>query len=153
VWLLWEMGMLDILLPELSVYLADAESDAGVWELLRRVDRRTSEEESPLDDVLLWSALLLEPMNEACDGARDRLKAGREFLEPLVERLNVPRRIADSVQRIVAMMPRITEGKAARFKRSPLYSVAQELLELSSGEGVARSASAGEGSRRKSQRA
>jgi poly(A) polymerase len=136
VWLMWEMGMLDILIPELSTYLADSENDARVWELLRKVDQRTSEIASPLDDVLLWSALLLEPMQEACQGAPDRLRASREFLEPLVDRLSVPRRIADAVQRIVAMLPRVAVGKASRFKRSPVYPVAIELLELSEGEGL-----------------
>ncbi len=130
VWLMWEMGMLDILLPELSGYLADAESDALVWHILREVDRRTELEATPLDDTLLWAALLSEPLLEACESAPDRLRAARDFLEPVVERLNLPRRIADSLQRIFAMLPKIHQGKAARFKRSTLFPLAEMVLEL-----------------------
>ncbi len=130
IWLLWEMGMLDILLPELAVFLADSKDDSMVWRLLGEVDRLTRQTDAPLSDVMLWSALLLEPLLEACQSEPDRLRAARDFLEPVVERLNVPRRIADSVERIGAMLPRVAEGKAARFKRSSLYPMAVQLLEM-----------------------
>lgn len=130
IWLLWETGMLDLLIPELSGYLADSEADATVWGLLGEVDRRTKEAGAPLDDVVLWCALLLEPLLEACVDAPDRLRAAHDFLEPIVERLNLPRRASDSVRRIVSMLPKLEAGRANRLKKSPQFSVALEVFAM-----------------------
>jgi poly(A) polymerase len=128
--LCYETGVLDVLLPELSTFLADREEDDDrVWQLLQEVDRRTLEN-GPLDDVVLWTVLLSEPLREACDGARDRVEMAHEFLEGVVDRLNVPRRIAESIRRIVALMPRLESGRGGRFSRTPLYPVAMEVLDI-----------------------
>ncbi|HYP89477.1 MAG TPA: polynucleotide adenylyltransferase PcnB, partial [Polyangiaceae bacterium] len=128
--LCWETGVLDVLLPELSTFLADREEDDDrVWQLLQEIDRRTIEN-GPLDDVVLWTVLLAEPLREACDGARDRVEMAHEFLEGVVDRLNVPRRIAESIRRIVALMPRLESGRGGRFSRTPLYPVAMEVLDI-----------------------
>ena len=131
IWIAWETGVLDVLLPELSTYLADREdSDDTVWRILSEVDRRTRDEGAPLDDTVLCAALLLEPLREACLGERDRVEAAYEFLEPIVDRLNVPRRIAEPVRRIAAIMPRLESGRVGRFGRSGLYSLASEVVAL-----------------------
>ncbi len=130
IWLLWEMGMLDVLLPELSAYVADSQSDDMVWRLLCEVDEMTRENGGPPDDIILWSALLLEPLGEACHDAPDRMRAAHDFLEPIVERLNLPRRASDSIRRIVAMLPRLEGGKAQRFKRSALFPLAEEIAQM-----------------------
>ena len=96
-WLMWEIGLLDVLLPELSTYLADQPEDEDtLWRLLDEVDRITHER-GPLDDVVLVAVLLAEPLKEACSGAKDRVDAAYRFLEAIVDRLNVPRRIAEPV--------------------------------------------------------
>lgn len=150
--LCWETGVLDVLLPELSTYLADREEDDDrVWQLLQEVDRRTVENGS-LDDVVLWTVLLSEPLREACDGARDRVETAHEFLEGVVDRLNVPRRIAESIRRIVALMPRLESGRGGRFSRTPLYPVAMEVLDIyraalgDAAEGAFEAPEGGEGS-------
>jgi poly(A) polymerase len=131
IWLAWETGVLDVVLPELAAYLSDqADSDGLVWKMLSAVDRRTRERDAPLDDVVLCAVLLLEPMREACAGTTDRVGTAFEFLEPVVDRLNVPRRIADAIRRIVAMMPRLMEGKAGKFRRTPIYLAARDVMEL-----------------------
>jgi poly(A) polymerase len=123
VYLAWETGVLDVLLPELATFLSD-ESDSGgrVWRMLQRVDSLTQERGVPLSDLVLCAALLLEPMLECCHNARDRMRAAGEFLEPLIDRLNVPRRIADSLRRIVALLPRLDSGRGGRFQRTALFS-------------------------------
>jgi len=129
--LAWETGVLDVLLPELSTYLADLpEDDNSVWQILRAVDRATVERGAPLDDTVLWAMLLLEPMREACAGEKDRVEAAYAFLEPIVDRLNVPRRIADAVRRIVALMPRVEAGRTGRFARTNLYPALKDVVEL-----------------------
>ncbi len=128
-WLAWEMGVLDMLLPELAAYVSDIAADGGsTWRLLTEVDRLTARRGAPLDDAVLWTVLLFEPLSEACAGASDRMTAAHEFLEPVVDRLNVPRRIADMVRRIVAMMPRLEAGRAQRFQKSPLFPMAEEVM-------------------------
>ncbi|MET0790185.1 MAG: polynucleotide adenylyltransferase PcnB, partial [Polyangiaceae bacterium] len=130
-WLAWETGVLDVLLPELSTYLADLpEDDNSVWRILQEVDRTTQERKSPLDDTVLWGMLLLEPMREACAGEKDRVEAAYAFLEPIVDRLNVPRRIADAVRRIVALMPRVEAGRTGRFAKTNLYPALRDVVEL-----------------------
>jgi poly(A) polymerase len=130
IWLLWEMGLLDVLIPELSAYLSDTPNDEIVWRLLSEVDELTKMRGQPPDDIVLWTALLLEPLLEACHGAPDRLRSAHDFLEPVVERLNLPRRSSDAIRRIVAILPRLSEGKASRLKRNALYDLANEVLVL-----------------------
>jgi poly(A) polymerase len=133
IWLCWETGVLDVLLPELSAYLADAsENDDGVFRLLTEIDRETLARGAPLDDIVLCTALLLEPLREACSDAKDRVNAAYDFLEPIVDRLNVPRRIADAIRRLVAMLPRLESGKSSRA-RSALQPLAEQLVALRAG--------------------
>jgi poly(A) polymerase len=123
VYLAWETGVLDVLLPELATYLSDeSESGGRVWRMLQRVDAMTEERGVPLSDLVLCAALLLEPMLEVCHNARDRMRAAGEFLEPLIDRLNVPRRIADALRRIVALLPRLEAGRGGRFQRTALFA-------------------------------
>jgi poly(A) polymerase len=130
-WLAWETGVLDVLLPELSAFLADSEGDErSIWPLLDAIDRTTRKRGEPLEDAVLWTLLLLEPLREACDGARDRIQAAFDFLEPIVERLAVPRRIADAIRRIVALLPRLEAGRLGRFTKTALYPTAAEVLAI-----------------------
>lgn len=153
VWLMWETGILDVLLPELSSYLYDVpESDDRVWRLLDQVDALTARPGKDVDDIVLITLLLLEPMMEACDGQRDRITAGQEFLEPLIERLALPRRIADAIRRIVAILPRLAAGRAPKFQRSSLYPFAKQVLDASMAAGAAKIPSPPPSSRRRNKK-
>ena len=128
-YLAWELGILDVLLPELAMYLSDTEDDA-VWRLLDEVDQLTYERGQALSDITLWTVLLLAPTLEACDGCRDRVSAGYEFMEPIAARLRVPRRISDGVRRIVAVLPRLNSGRPGRVAKTPIYECANEVREI-----------------------
>jgi poly(A) polymerase len=82
-----------------------------------------------IDDIALWTLLLKEPLDEACAGERDKIHAASEFLDPVIERVAVPRRIADGVRRIVAILPRLAAGKAGRFARTELMGPALDVHE------------------------
>jgi poly(A) polymerase len=133
-WLLWETGAMAILLPELAAFLDDDEATSGggarFWAKMSAIDARTKALGHQLDDVILWAALLHEPMEEACAGARDRLEAMVDFLEPLIERIAMPRRIADGVRRIIAVQPRLAAGKVGRLARNDVVAPALDVLEL-----------------------
>jgi hypothetical protein len=94
------------------------------------VDDLTRSKGTPPDDVILWCALLLEPILEVCSDAPDRMRMAQDFLEPIVERLNLPRRASDSVRRIVAMLPKLDQGRAHRMKKNALYPLAEEVWRL-----------------------
>lgn len=131
IYLAWETGVLDVLLPEVSALLYDDRGDDGpgqrLWRVLDYVDRRTAADR-PLDDTVLWTLLLLEPMKEACDGVRDRAAAVADFLEPLIERLAISRRYADGMRRIIAVLPRLAGGRAGRFARTEIFQPALDVL-------------------------
>jgi poly(A) polymerase len=94
----------------------------------------------PYDDAVLWTLLLLEPLKEACDVARDRSAAVADFLEPLIERLSIPRRFADSMRRILQVLPRLYSGKSGRFARTELFDLALSVARadlLARGESIA----------------
>jgi poly(A) polymerase len=133
IWLAWELGILSVLLPELATFLDDDDGDgpaSRVWKLFAEVDRRTVAKSAPLDDIVLWTLLLLEPMKEACEGERDRVSAAFAFLDPVIERLAVPRRIADAIRRIVAILPRFAAGRTGKFARTGLFELASQIHDI-----------------------
>jgi poly(A) polymerase len=143
-WLLWEIGAMAILLPELSAFLDDEEATEGgsarFFRKMGAVDRKTKDE-GAIDDIVLMTALLYEPLEEAAGGVRDVMGAVNDFLDPVIDRIAMPRRIADGVRRIMFMVPRILAGKTGRFARTELFLPAldvAEIVQLSRGESTAK---------------
>jgi poly(A) polymerase len=132
-WLLWETGAMSVVLPELATFLDDeGGTDGGGRRFFRKmdaVDAMTRARGGALDDTVLWTLLLKEPLDEACAGERDRIGAATEFLDPIIERVAVPRRIADGVRRIAAMLPRLAAGRSGRFGKTELMLPALDVLE------------------------
>src|SRR5215472_16850380 len=71
-WLAWETGAMAVVLPELAAFLDDEEATCGGAERFFRtmdaIDAMTRARGRPLDDVVLWTVLLKEPLDEACAG-------------------------------------------------------------------------------------
>ncbi len=132
IYIAWETGVLDVLLPELAALLYENDHDdspgARVWRQLGYIDTQHQAGET-LDDTVLWTLLLLETMKEACEGHRDRAAAVGEFLDGLIERLAITRRCADGMRRIVAGLPRLHMGKPGRLTRSESYQFALQVAE------------------------
>lgn len=132
-WLLWEMGAMAILMPELSAFLDDDEATEDgserFFRMMTLLDRKTLDD-GALDDVVLMTALLYEPLAEAVSGVRDVMGAVNDFLDPVIDRIAMPRRIADAIRRIMFMVPRIVAGKLGRFARTELYLPALDVAEL-----------------------
>ena len=131
-WLLWEVGAMSILLPELAAFLDDDEATGGAGDRFwRKLDASRSAHEArgkALDDIVLWATLLSEPLEEAVSRGRDRNDATAEFLDPIVERIAMPRRIADAVRRIHMMVPRLAQGKGGRLLKNEVACNALEVL-------------------------
>jgi poly(A) polymerase len=67
--------------------------------------------------------------------------AVNDFLDPVIDRIAMPRRIADGVRRIMFMVPRILAGKTGRFARTELFLPAldvAEIVQVSRGESTAK---------------
>ncbi len=128
----WETGVLDVLLPELAALLYDADGDdtpgARVWKQLSFIDKRHFEGR-PVDDTVLWALLLLESMKEACEGQADRIGAVSEMLDVFSDRLAITRRSADGLRRIMSGLPRIEAGKPGRMARSETFDLALDVAE------------------------
>jgi poly(A) polymerase len=142
-WLLWETGAMSVVLPELAAFLDDDEATRGgaqrFFAKMDSIDAMTRARERALDDVVLWTVLLKEPLDEACAGEKDKIRAASDFLDPIIERVAVPRRIADGVRRIAAILPRLAMGRTGRFGRTELMGPALDVLEaelLASGRGT-----------------
>jgi len=132
-WLMWEIGAMAVLMPELSAFLDDDEAtEDGSERFFRKMDAidRKTKDEGVLDDVVLMTALFYEPLEEAISGVRDAMGAVSDFLEPVIERIAMPRRIADGVRRIMTMVPRILQGKVGRFARTDLFLPALDVAEI-----------------------
>jgi poly(A) polymerase len=132
--LLWETGAMSLMLPELSSYLDDVgateEGASRFWKRLNAVDRKTKELGRPLDDVVLVASILREPLDEARDGAADKVATTFEFLEPIVARIALPRRIADAVRRIVAIVPKLAKAQPTSLGRVARVDYAAAALDL-----------------------
>jgi poly(A) polymerase len=130
-WLAWESGVLDELLPELSSYLADEPESGGLtWRVLSAVDQWVRERKEPPSEVVLWFLLLAEPLLESCSGTRDRMAAAARFLEPIIDRLNLPRRVADSMRRVAAVFPRLESGRIGRLNRSAIWTELRQIVQI-----------------------
>jgi poly(A) polymerase len=132
-WLMWEVGAMAVLLPELAAFLDDDEAtEDGSLRFFRKMDAidKKTIEEGILDDVVLMTALMYEPLEEAATGVRDVMGAVNDFLEPITERIAMPRRIADGIRRIMTMVPRIIAGRIGRFARTELFLPALDVAEI-----------------------
>jgi poly(A) polymerase len=132
-WLMWEMGAMAILMPELSAFLDDDEATDGgsvrFFQKMRLIDQRTRQA-GALDDVVLMTALFYDPLEEAAGGVRDLVGAVNDFLDPIIDRIAMPRRIADAIRRIMFMVPRILAGRTGRFARTEHFLPALDVAEL-----------------------
>ncbi len=135
VWILWESGVMAVLIPELAAFLDDEESHparvARFWQQLDAVDRYTrSHGPSSLDDVVLMTILFFEPLEEAMAGSRDRMRAASELLVPVAERIALPRRLADGMRRVMAILPKLRAGRVTRGRTGEIFAHATRVLEL-----------------------
>jgi poly(A) polymerase len=121
-YLLWDSGLLSLLIPELSAYLDDV-GDAGivVFRRLCEIDRLTAQGELPNDAILL-SALLQSPAEEYMEGERDPALAFDAFAEEMAIRFTVPRRIRERMRLLLAVQKRLREGKVQNLARREFFA-------------------------------
>ncbi|MBP9111829.1 MAG: polynucleotide adenylyltransferase PcnB [Polyangiaceae bacterium] len=132
-WLLWEIGALAMFLPEISAYVeeyAGRPEGSRFWKLLGALDQINKERGQTMDDASLVAILLREPLQEVLLADDDPSAGAFEFLEPLVQRMGLTRRIADAVRRIVLMQVRFERGKGTKLLRSEWAREAVDAYEV-----------------------
>ncbi|MEI8254046.1 MAG: CCA tRNA nucleotidyltransferase [Deltaproteobacteria bacterium] len=121
-WLAWETGVLAVLLPELAAFLDDdAEGNSRLWDRLARIDAQVARGDVP-SDAVLFSTLLLEPVDEAIEGERDAAIAVADYLAEPVTRLAIPRRLTDRMRQILAIQRRLRSGRIGSLARREYYA-------------------------------
>jgi poly(A) polymerase len=130
-YVLWDSGLLSLLIPELSSYLDDVGDAAGVvWRRLCAVDQRIARGGELPSDALLLSALLQSPAEEYMDGERDAALAFDAFAEEMAIRFTVPRRIRERMRLLLAVQKRLREGKVGNVARREFFADAALLFGL-----------------------
>jgi poly(A) polymerase len=122
VYLLWDTGVLSVILPELASWLDDdAEGVDDLWRRLDAVDQRHQRGLLPPDAVLM-SALLVGPVTEYLEDATDPSVAFEEFFEDLSTRLTLPRRLKDRIRSVVLAQRRLSTGKLGALPRRDFFA-------------------------------
>jgi poly(A) polymerase len=132
-WLLWELGGLALLLPELSAYLDDAgvtQEFSRFFRRLRSIDARVKRGK-PLHDIVLVYALLEDCIVEYTQDSADALAAFDELVDPMLQRFAVPRRFADILRRLHPLVTKLRANPRARLPRSEIAPLAVDAYELS----------------------
>jgi len=129
IYLAWDMGVLGVILPELTAFLDDEADDAqALWGRLSAVDLLHSEGRLPSDTVLL-GALLYGPMQEAVVSSQNPAAAFEEFFEDMTSRLPIPRRTRDRLRLVFAAQRRLDRGRTSGMRRREFFLDALALYE------------------------
>jgi len=129
-WLMWEIGALDVLLPQLSFHLDDDSDESRLlWGRLDAIDTLMRAGSLPTDAVL-FAALMLGPIEEALDGVKDTTRAYEGLMGDVVETLAVPRRLKERVRTIVQAQRRLRAGKLGALPRREYFDEAATLFSL-----------------------
>jgi poly(A) polymerase len=121
-YLLWDTGLLAVMLPELAAYLDDVgEASDMVWRRLLAADQRVAQGQLPNDAILL-AALLQSPAEEYMEGEKDPALAFDSFVEELAGRFTVPRRIRERMRILLATQRRLRDGKVGNLARREFFA-------------------------------
>jgi poly(A) polymerase len=130
IYLTWDVGVLGVILPELSAFLEDQAPDCDrLWKRLAIIDALKAADQLPSDTVLL-GALLYGPLEEAIDGVSDPQAAFEEFFQEMTTRLSLPRRMRDRLRLIFAAQRRLARGHGAALAGRDFFDEACALFEI-----------------------
>ncbi|MEY4514022.1 MAG: hypothetical protein RLZZ450_6144 [Pseudomonadota bacterium] len=128
--LMWDVGVLGVVLPEVSAHVEDQARGADLmWKRLSAIDEMKSEGRLASDTVMM-AALLYGPLEEAVVGTSDPQGAFEEFFQELNPRLSVPRRMRDRIRMIFAAQRRLDRGHSSGLRGREFYADACDLFEV-----------------------
>jgi poly(A) polymerase len=128
--LMWDVGVLGVVLPELAAHIEDQAHGADLlWGRLAAIDELKSEGRL-VSDTVMMAALLYGPIEEAVVGVQDPQGAFEEFFQEINPRLSVPRRMRDRIRMIFAAQRRLDRKHGAGLRGREFYADACDLFEL-----------------------
>jgi poly(A) polymerase len=128
--LMWDVGVLGVVLPEVSAHIEDQARGADLmWARLAAIDELKASGRLASDTVMM-AALLYGPLEEAVVGVPDPQGAFEEFFLEINPRLAVPRRMRDRIRMIFAAQRRLDRGHASGLRGREFYSDACDLFEV-----------------------
>jgi poly(A) polymerase len=134
-WLMWETGVLAVLVPQVSTMLDDDAARTRelwvpfLWRRLDAIDAIVAEGRVPSDTVLLC-AFLSGAIEEALDGARDALDAYEELMAGVTALLALPRRIKERMRVVLGCQRRLRSGKVGTLPQREFWRDALDLYEI-----------------------
>ena len=134
-WLMWESGVLAVLVPQVSTMLDDDATRTRelwvplLWRRLDAIDAIVAEGRVPSDTVLLC-AFLSGAIEEALDGARDALDAYEELMAGVTDLLALPRRIKERMRVVLGCQRRLRSGKVGTLPQREFWRDALDLYEI-----------------------
>jgi poly(A) polymerase len=128
--LMWDVGVLGVVLPELAAHIEDQARGASLmWGRLAAIDEAKSDGRT-LSDTVLMAALLYGPLEEIVVGSQDPQGAFEEFFQEINPRLSVPRRMRDRIRMIFAAQRRLDRKHGGGLRGREFYADACDLFEL-----------------------
>jgi poly(A) polymerase len=147
--LMWETGVLKIMMPEVARYLSRApergeerEPGGGLWAYLSAID---GSERELLSNAVLLAAVLVHPVADASGNGEESYgikpvsgtqgEIAHQMLRGMVLRLKLPKRQAERVQQLVAAQRRLLKMKPTRslpraMMRRASFPEALDLFEI-----------------------
>lgn len=126
-YLMWDTGLLAIVLPELASYLDDDAPEAqATWSRLQAIDARHAAG-TPAPDSVLLATLLWGPVYEALEGTTDPGLGYEEFMQEPTARLAIPRKIKERVRNILVAQRRLQQGRERGLRNRDFYKDAKFL--------------------------
>lgn len=130
IWLAWEMGVLAVLVPQVSTMLDDdAPRTRELWARLDAIDAIVAEGRVPSDTVLL-AALFEGAIEEAVEGARDPLASYEDLLSGVNDILAIPRRLKERMRVVIGCQRRLRSGKLGTLPQREFFGDALQLYEI-----------------------
>jgi poly(A) polymerase len=128
--LMWDVGVLGVVLPELAAHIEDQARGADLmWGRLAGIDAAKSDGRL-LSDTVMMAALLYGPLEEQIVGSDDPQGAFEEFFQEINPRLSVPRRMRDRIRMIFAAQRRLDRKHSGGLRGREFYADACDLFEL-----------------------
>lgn len=129
-YLLWDSGLLSVILPELMPYFEEHSAhNYRIWQRFAQIDKSVAQG-GTYDDAVLMNALFYDALAEALHGERDRVNAFEDFFKPIIERFVVPRRLRDRMLAVLLSQKRFEKGRGKTIARRSYYQAARDFHEL-----------------------
>ena len=130
VYLLWDTGVLSVVLPELMPYIEDVKGfEHQFWRRLQTMDAHIRQH-GPVDDAVLLALLLYDAIVEALHSSTDKVAAFEDFLAPLGRRFTLSRRLKERMLAILIAQRRLERGRAKSIEHRSYYRAAVDFYEI-----------------------